>query len=329
MDQMKATAEAGSNLAPVKYMGKRKPLGSEDENLAENDNLSVTLDAMTSTTTVQFSDQYPEDIVIINGEQEPGEYGKVPAHLDRIRAKAGIALRAKVVSQNNFPTGTGLSSSASGFAALTVAAAAAAGLALSERELSILARRGSGSASRSVPGGFVRWRAGETSAESYAETVFPADHWAIADVVAVVSTARKELSTTMTHAKVTETPYYAARMQSVAGKADRCQALIGERDFQGFGELMEREALELHAVFLAAGILHLHGPAVDLMRQVPRWRQEGLGVYYSVNTGQDVHLICMQKDTDAVQERLASVGVERTIVNKPGRGARLVDTHLF
>src|SRR3982074_336513 len=143
---MKATALAPSNIAFIKYWGKK----DEDLRLPENGSISMNLSNLLTTTTVEFDPNYKDDEIFINDDLDYLMARKrVIAHLDRIRSKAKIKDKAKVVSKNNFPSGTGLSSSASGFAALTVAAASAAGLKLSEKELSVLARLGSGSACRS------------------------------------------------------------------------------------------------------------------------------------------------------------------------------------
>ncbi len=159
----KATAIAHANIAFIKYWGVRDAA----LRLPTNNSLSMNLDAAYTTTTVEFAAGYRQDVVVLDGVGATGqERARVVEHLDRVRALAGIATPARVVSVNSFPTAAGIASSASGFAALTVAACAAAGLNLSEKELSVLARLGSGSACRSVPGGFVEWRAGESSEDS-------------------------------------------------------------------------------------------------------------------------------------------------------------------
>ena len=190
---MKSTAVAPSNIAFIKYWGKKDEL----LRLPENGSISMNLSNLLTTTTVEFSEQYSHDSLLINGVQELHEEKRAVQHLDRIRKLAGTSLKAKVVSVNNFPSSTGLSSSASGFAALTVAAADAAGLDLSEKEQSILARQGSGSACRSIPSGFTEWLDGNTSDDSYAVQVYPPDYWDIIDIVAIVNTGKKDISTSI------------------------------------------------------------------------------------------------------------------------------------
>jgi diphosphomevalonate decarboxylase len=148
----KITAQACANIALVKYWGKRDSV----RNLPAAGSLSLTLKALVTETSVEWDPSLERDELVLNGKPAPADSD----FLDLVRALAGFEKRARVVSENRFPTASGLASSASGFAALALAASRAAGLELSKRDLSILARRGSGSAARSIYGGFVRMNAG-------------------------------------------------------------------------------------------------------------------------------------------------------------------------
>jgi len=325
---MKATAIAPSNIAFIKYWGRK----DEVLRLPENGSISMNLSNLLTTTTVEFSSDFPEDSITINTIQEAKEGNRAIAHLDRVRALANIKTKAKVVTTNNFPTGTGLSSSASGFAALTVAAAAAAGLTLSEKELSILARQGSGSACRSIPDGFVEWLNGDTSETSYAKTVYAPDYWDIVDVVAVVSKERKDVSTSEGQKRVGSSLFFPVRKAHMAEKIREIKKYMEKKDFQNFGEMVEAEALELHAIMLTSrpSLIYLMPGSLLLMKLVKKWRSEGLHVYFTVNTGQDVHLICEKKNAEKVSELAASIeGVQKTIINTPAKGASLSTAHLF
>src|SRR5262249_53245236 len=143
---------------------------------------------------------------------------RVSTHLDVLRQRLNMNQRARVESANNFPMGTGIASSASSFAALTVAGVAAAGVSLTERELTTLARLGSGSASRSIPAGFVEWHAGTTHEESFAESIAAPDYWDLVDVVAIVSDAHKVVSSGEGHQIAKTSDLQAAR---VAGAGER------------------------------------------------------------------------------------------------------------
>jgi len=325
---MKATAVAPSNIAFIKYWGKK----DEVLRLPENGSISMNLSDLLTTTTVEFSSSYKEDSITINGVQEANEGSRAVKHLDRIRKLAKITDKAKVVTTNNFPTGTGLSSSASGFAALTVAGAKAAGLNLSEKELSILARQGSGSACRSIPDGFVEWLDGDTSETSYAVSLYAADYWDIVDVVAVVSKNKKEVSTTEGQKLVNSSPFFPVRLANIKGKIELMKKYLKEKNFSDFGELLEAEALELHSIMLTSkpSLIYLLPGSLKIMHAVKKWRQEGLEVYFTVNTGQDIHLICRKKDAETVVKKLNEIEeVSKTIINNPSKGAHLSDKHLF
>jgi len=325
---MKATAVAPSNIAFIKYWGRK----DEVLRLPENGSISMNLSNLTTTTTVEFNKDYKEDEIIINNQKEAQEGNRAIIHLDKIRSLARISLKAKVVTNNNFPTGTGLSSSASGFAALTVAGAKAAGLNLSEKELSILARQGSGSACRSIPDGFVEWLDGDTSATSYGVSLYPENYWDIVDVVAVVSKNKKEVSTTEGQKRANSSPFFAVRLSRMKNKINLIKKYIKEKDFIKFGELIEAEALELHSIMLTSNpsLIYLLPGSLRIMHMVKKWRQEGLRVYFTVNTGQDIHLICQKKEVDEVVKRVETIpDVKKTIINYSSKGARLIDSHLF
>ncbi len=322
----KATAIAPSNVALVKYMGRK----DEVLRLPENGSISMNLSDLLTTTTVEFDPWLKADIVEIDGEVEEGEHSHAVKHLDRIRQLAGTKMHACMKSMNNFPSGTGLSSSSSGFAALTTAATAAAGLRLSPKELSILARQGSGSSCRSIPDGFVEWKDGDTSETSYAESIFSPEYWDIRDVVAVVNKGRKEVKSSESHVRVTKGPYYATRIGRMPEKIKRCRKILVAKDFPALGAFLEEEALDLHAIFLTAGIIHLEPATILLMKLCPKWRAEGLQVYFTLNTGQDVHLFCEPGTVHALQAKLKELPeVREVIVNRPAPGARLSEKHLF
>ena len=325
----KATAIAPSNIAFTKYWGKK----DETLRLPLHGSISMTLSNLLTTTTVEFLDKYIKDQVIINGGSvEAGEAERVMKHLDRIRKMAGINLKAKMVSNNNFPSGTGLASSASGFAALTLAASTAAGLHLAEKELSILARQGSGSASRSIPGGFVEWLDGDTSDTSYAVQIFPPEYWKITDVVVIVSSGKKEISSSVGQQSASSSPFLKVRLSRMKEKNKILKGLIKNRDFKKFGELIEAEALEFHTITLTQipPLIYWLPTTVMLMKLVQKWRKNGLKVYFTVDTGQDIHLICEQKNVGKVRAKLKKLEeVKNIIVNTPGEGIRLTKRHLF
>ncbi len=338
---MKATAVAPSNIAFTKYWGKK----DEALRIPENGSISMNLSNLLTTTTVEFSDEYKKDEIHLPGvhsatwkvaRQRPrllqDEKDRVIEHLDRIRKLAEINQKAKVVSENNFPTGTGLSSSASGFAALTVAAVSAAGLNFLEKQLSILARQGSGSACRSILSGFVEWLDGSTNETSFAVQIFKPNYWDIADVVVIASSQKKDVSTTIGQQTAASSPFMKVRLSRMKEKNNGVKELIKKKSFVEFGRLIEQEALELHAIMFTQTppLVYLRPETVTIIKAVEKWRGEGLSVYFTLNTGQDVHLICQGKDKEKVANLAKEFSVTKdVIINIPSRGARLVHEHLF
>jgi diphosphomevalonate decarboxylase len=319
---MKAVVHAPSNIAFIKYWGRK----DEELRLPENGSISMCLSNLTTTTTVEFDESRADDEIVINGTREPSETSRAVSHLDRIRKRAGISYKAKVISTNNFPTGTGLSSSASGFAALTLAACAASGLQLSEKELSIIARQGSGSACRSIPDGFVEWLDGDTSESSYAVSLYPPNYWDITDIVAVVSENRKDVTTSMGMKRFGSSPFANVRVAGMKQKLAEIKDALAKKDFTKFGEITEAEALNMHAVMITSSpsLLYWTPGTLQLMKLVKRWRSEGFEVYFTINTGQDIHLLVENTNKEQIMKKLSSLDfVKDVIVNRPSIGARL------
>lgn len=325
---MKATAQAPSNIAFTKYWGKKRDPALK---LPENASISMNLSGLTTVTTVEFDSKLKTDEVVINGETEESTE-RVSTHLDIIRKMAGIKTYARVASKNNFPMGTGLSSSASAFAALSLAGSKAAGLSLNEKELSILARQGSGSACRSIPNGFVEWLDGDTSESSYAVSLHKAGYWDIRDVVVIVSSEPKKISSTKGQESATSSPFYAMRLKGINNRNNSLKKALNEKDFKTFGEIVESDALELHAIMLTSrpALIYWTSGTLKIMKLVSDWRAEGLPVYFTINTGQDIHLIVQAKDVEKLENKLATVdGIKTIIINEPAHGARLITADLF
>ena len=324
----KSTVKASSDIALVKYWGKK----DEVLRLPENGSISMILSGLDTITTVEFDEKFAKDEVIIQGESEEGEAGRVIKHLDRIRGLSGKNIFAKVVSQNTFPKGTGLSSSGSGFAALTIAATKAIGLELNEKELSILARQGSGTACRCVCGGVVEWKDGETSEESYSETIYPSDYIDIRDVVVVVDEGKKLVSSTAGHATANTSPFYMVRLENIKNKIEKVRMAIKEKDFDKLGELVESEALEFHSILLTSqpSMIAWYPGTVEVMLAVQAMRREGVKAYFTINTGFNVHVLTTPEFESEVNKRLGQLSlVIKTIIAKIGDKPIEQDSHLF
>ena len=325
---MKATAKAHSNIAFIKYWGRK----DEELRLPTNGSISMNLSNLFTTTTVEFLENMSEDSILVNNKETGYINQRVVQHLDRIRALAKTSLKAKIMSQNNFPIGTGLSSSASGFAALTLAATKALGLDLSEKELSIFARQGSGSASRSIPDGFVEWMDGDTSETSFSQTIFPKTHWDILDIVAVVSKEKKDVATSEGQKRVESSVFFQTRLTHIQEKIRLCKKLMRDRNFSEFGKLVEMEALELHAIMLTSwpSLIYWLSQSLYVMKSVQKWRVEGLDVYFTINTGQDIHILCQKKDEAAIMNKIKRLeNIIEIISNSPSKGTYLLEEHLF
>jgi diphosphomevalonate decarboxylase len=324
----KTTVKASSDIALVKYWGKK----DEILRLPENGSISMILSGLDTVTTVEFDEKLKQDEVIIQGESEEGEAGRVVKHLERIRDLAGQKTFAKVVSQNTFPKGTGLSSSGSGFAALTIAATKAIGMELSEKEMSILARQGSGTACRCVCGGIVEWKDGDTSETSYSESIFPADYFDIRDVVAVVDEGKKLISSTQGHALANTSPFYQVRLSTIRAKIELVRKALRERNFDDLGKLIESEALEFHSILLTSqpSMIAWYPGSVEVMLAVQAMRREGIKAYFTINTGFNVHVLTLPEFETQVKEKLSKLSlVINTISAKVGEKPELLETHLF
>jgi diphosphomevalonate decarboxylase len=325
----KATAVANANIALIKYWGN----SDQTLRLPANPSLSMNMGGLTSTTTVAFDAALETDQILLDGAPLSGTgHQRVVDHLERVRALAGCVDRARVVSRNAFVSGAGLASSASGFAALTLAATAAAGLTLSERELSALARLGSGSACRSVAGGFVEWLPAERHEDSYGVSIAPPDHWALADVIAIVATEHKDVGSTAGHALAETSPLQSARVTTTPARFETCKAALLTRDFERLAPVVELEALAMHAVmFTSTPSLIYWAPAtLQLMEAVRAWREGGLPVAFTIDAGPNVHCLCPLEVAGQVEQRLAAIsGVQSVLCAKPGGPAHLVASHLF
>ena len=328
-----ATAIAHPNIALAKYWGKRAGEG----NVPAVPSLSVTLAGMSTTTKVSFDATLVDDELVLNGvSQPPDARAKVRATqlLDRVRAAAEPALRttrARVVSANDFPTASGLASSASGFAALALASVRAAGLDWTAELVADLARRSSASAARSLFGGFVELDGG-TSLDTDAHLAGAARAVAgpsaldMRVLVCVTTEAEKAMSSTdgmaTTQAK---SPYYAAWLADAPESHRLMRAALLAGDFTSVGELAERSALAMHACAMAAGIIYVTGSTLAALDEVRAMRASGLAAYATIDAGPHLKCLVRAPDVAAARARLERVpGVLRLIEATPGDGARLV-----
>ena len=319
-----ASALAHPNIALIKYWGNR----DNDLRLPANGNISMNLDGLFTRTTVTFSASLKADRLRIGDEVVTGPgLERVSTFLELVRQMAGMNERAEVVSENNFPIGAGIASSASAFAALALAAAKAAGLDLEERELSRLARRGSGSASRSVPGGFVEWFMGETEQDSYAKSIAPPENWDLADCVTIVSTGHKKTGSAEGHPLAPTSPLQAARVADSPRRLDLCRKALMERDFNALAAIVELDSDMMHAVMMTSnpGLFYWQPASIRVMESVRKWRGEGLQACYTVDAGPNVHVICPREYIGETEKNLRALpGVGDVLVAGVGGPARII-----
>ncbi|MCA2001203.1 MAG: diphosphomevalonate decarboxylase, partial [Chloroflexi bacterium] len=290
MKSSSATALAHPNIAFIKYWGNRDNV----LRLPSNGSISMNLDGLFTRTAVSFQPSLRLDTLTINGHEVTGKgLTRVSQILDIVRKISGINAKAEVVSQNNFPAGAGIASSAAAFSALALAASKAAGLDLSEAELSRLARRGSGSASRSIPGGFVEWQMGSGDEDCYAFSIAPPEHWRLADCVAIVSAAHKKTGSTEGHALAPTSPLQNARVEDSARRLTLCREAIFQRDFEALAEIIEIDSDMMHAVMMTSNppLMYWQPATLGIFHAVREWRASGFPAAYTVDAGANVHVI--------------------------------------
>ncbi|MEO8356293.1 MAG: diphosphomevalonate decarboxylase [Chloroflexota bacterium] len=318
-----ATAQASPNIAFIKYWGNR----DNALRLPVNGSISMNLDGLFTRTTVSFQPSLPYDELFINGHEVRGAgLERVSYILDILRGMAKLNERAEVMTENNFPSGAGIASSASAFAALALAGSEAAGLNLSERELSRLARRGSGSASRSIPSGFVEWQAGESDENSFAFSIAEPSHWNLVDCVAIVSASHKKTGSTEGHSIAPTSPLQTARVADAPRRLDVCRSAILHRDFDSLASIVELDSDMMHSVMMTSmPALHYWKPAsLEVMNHVRAWRAEGIPACYTVDAGPNVHVICPEAEAHIIDTRLREIpGVENVLVARPGGAAKI------
>jgi diphosphomevalonate decarboxylase len=315
-------AVAHSNIALAKYWGKR----DVERNLPDVPSLSMTLAALSTVTSVHFDPSVQADEFVLNGKlQEPAASLKVRALLDRVRSAAGIELCARVASHNDFPTASGLASSASGFAALALASSTAAGLSLAEPALSDLARAASVSAARSISGGFVALEAGATQAEALD---VPAAAGELMMLVAVTDPGPKAVgSTRAMQLTQASSPYYASFRESAPVVYREVRAALLAGDLERLGDAMEQSTLLMHACMLAArpALLYWNPATVAALQRVRELRAAGAFAYFTIDAGPHVKVLTRREQIAGIAAQLAAVpGVERVIVSGIGAGARVI-----
>ena len=322
---MTKTAYAHPNIAFIKYWGNR----DDALRLPVNGSVSMNLAALRTKTSVTFRDDLKDgDVLTVNGQEVTGaSLNRAAKFMDEVRRLSGEERFAEIVSENNFPMGAGIASSASAFAALALAGSAAAGLDLSERDCSRLARMGSGSACRSVPGGFCEWLYGSGDADSVSVSIAPAEHWDLTDLIAVISGEHKKVGSSAGHGMAATSPYQSARVADAPARIEKCRTAILNKDFAALAEVSERDCLLMHAVMMTSTppLLYWEPASIALVKGVKAWREEGIPCFCTLDAGPNVHILCPSEAADEIRSRVERIpGVKDILSSGPGGKAALL-----
>lgn len=323
MQHLQAAARAHTNIALIKYWGKK------DQNLIlpMNSSLSLTLDKFYTDTFVEYLPNLHGDIFFLNGKQKVDP--KIKIFMNLIRQVTGLNVYAQIKSTNHVPTAAGLASSASAYAALSLAATAAAGKIYSKTELSRIARRGSGSATRSVFGNFVEWVAGNDDQSSYARPVKVMNDWDIRMVAIVVDSRPKKISSRSGMQTVVETsPFYHSWVKTANEDLKNIKKALKNGSFETFGTIAESNALKMHALNLSASphFNYFEPQSLVAMNAVEDMRTQGVQCYYTMDAGPNVKVICKNKDLDVILEQLHRYfPSDHLLVAAPGPGVELLN----
>ncbi len=324
MSDRSAIAVAHPNIALIKYWGNADSV----LRIPANGSISMTLGDLFTRMTVRFEPSLQTDRLTINGERaSDSALLRVSRHLDIIREMADLKMSALVISESNFPRSAGIASSASAFAALSLAGSRAANLDLDETALSRLARRGSGSASRSVFGGFVELHTGTTDSEAFSEQIAPVKSWDLVDCIAIVSRDSKAIGSTAGHALANTSPIQQARVEDAPRRLKLCRQAILTRCFSRLAAIVEQDNNLMHAVMLTSTppLLYWLPATIQIMHSVHAWRNAGMQVCYTIDAGPNVHCICAPASANEVEHRLRQLpDVASVICSGPGGPAKLV-----
>lgn len=319
------TAIAHPNIAYIKYWGNR----NDQLRIPENGSISMNLSSLETRTSIGLDTSLNADTIEID-DHSADEHSatRISGFLSHIRHMAGRSEFAQVNTSNNFPSGSGIASSASGFAALAIAASSAYGLHLSESELSRLARRGSGSASRSIPRGFVEWLPGNSDNDSFAASFAPEDHWDLVDIVAIVDSAPKKVGSTEGHQIARTSIFQDDRVKDTPRRLQICRKAILERNFNAFAEIVEQDCLLMHSIMMTSSpaLIYWKPATLELISLITKLRSQGMAVGYTIDAGPNVHIITVKEHQSIAENEIRISGlIQSMLISSPGGGAYISD----
>ena len=318
---MRATAIAQPNIALIKYWGKR----DLKRNLPAVGSISITLRDLFTTMRVELDEALPADSLTINDTDEQQMLRRVSACVDNVIGEARP--RVCLSSRCNFPVAAGLASSASAFAAATLAAAAAAGKSFEPAELARLAGRASGSAARSMLGGFVELENGENDIS--VETICEADDWPLTVVVAITESGPKTVGSTeaMEISRKTS-PFYSAWVEQQSHDLGIARQAILQRDFEQLAAIAEHNCLKMHSIMWASRppMVYWNSATMRCLQAVRKLQREGTAVFFTIDAGPQLKAVCLPGDAERVSASLAATeGVVEVMMSALGGAARVLD----
>ncbi len=338
MITVKSSAIAHSNIALIKYWG-RSLDHNPNLNIPSNDSVSMTKYGLAhdmhlqTHTTIDFSDAYEEDTAILEGEVLIGRnMERILRVVNPLRKYTDINHKFKMMSKNDFPTQVGLASSASGFAALAIAAVNALGIDFSKEEISTYARLGSGSAARSIHGGFVYWNKGNSHETSFAEQICGPDEFDMNAVIAIIHEGKKDVTSDVGHESAYTSPFNEVRIQKSQEQAKDIRKAILDDDFSKVGRIAEENCKYMHAVMMTSNppLFYWHPNTLKLIKSTQRIRKEGLECYFTIDAGPNVHCLCRPEDIYELQKMLEKIEcVNKTILARPADDSHVTKEHLF
>lgn len=318
------STKAHPNIAFIKYWGNH----DNSLRLPSNGSISMNLANLNTTTTASINPEFTSDQLELNGLPQTGlALVRIQQYLDLIRKMYKLEGFLDIKSTNNFPMSAGIASSSAAFAALSKAVVHLFGLQLQQKELSAIARLGSGSACRSIPPGYCEWKTGSTHKESFATTIVPENHWRLSDCIAVVECKAKEVSSTEGHSKAGTSPLQQARIIDAPRRLEICRNAIIKKDFAALSEIIEIDSNMMHAVMMTSKpqIIYWLPTSLLVIQEVKKMRKKGIAAAYTLDAGSNVHVICTEKSQKTVELILKDIpGVIEIISSPPGGGATLI-----
>ncbi|MGB5256050.1 MAG: diphosphomevalonate decarboxylase [Woeseiaceae bacterium] len=319
---MRASAIAQPNIALIKYWGKR----DIQRNLPAVGSISITLSELFTEMRVELEAKLAADTLLVNGVADAAMLPRLSTCLDRVIGHDRP--RASIVSRCNFPIAAGLASSASSFAAITIAAAAAAGRSLDTAALASLAGQASGSAARSLYGGFVEL---ENSEQDIAvHTLRDVGSWPLQVVVAITETGPKPVgSTEAMEISRRTSPFYSSWIENQDEDLAIAREAILAKDFPKLAAVAEHNCLKMHSMMWASRppIVYWNSATMQCLQSIRRLQRDGLGVFFTIDAGPQVKAICLPGHAAEVRSTLlATDGVQDVMLTGLGGAGRLLDS---